>query len=473
MKILIHAAQTLTDLPGPKGLPWLGNLLQIDMTQLHTILEQWAEIYGSVYRFNIATKPVVAIAEPELIQEVLRQRPETYRRLGTIAPVLAEMGINGVFGAEGEPWRKHRRMAMQTFSTQNLRHFFPTLTKITSRLKTRWEQAADTGQAIEVQKDLMCYAVDVMTNLTLGYDLNSLGNSGGALQQHLEKILPMVSRRMNAPVPYWRFVKLPIDRALDRSLTAIRLEIGELIEQSRIRLAQNLDLANHPTNFLEAMLATQASESGVFTDDEIVGNLLTMLLAGEDTVANTIAWMMYFMTEYPEAQRMMQQEADIVLGNSTTLQQIQEHERLSYINAVAQETMRLKPVGPMLFHETTEAVKLGGMNIPAGTALFLLTRAAWMQESAFANPTQFQPERWLSGADALEHNPNTFIPFGSGARFCPGQTLALLEIKAVIVMLCRNFAIAKSPTTQPVEEHFAFTMMPKNLLINFYRRTSS
>jgi cytochrome P450 len=451
----------------------LGNLLQLDMTQLHTILEQWAEIYGSVYRFNIATKTVVAIAEPELIQEVLRQRPETYRRLGTIAPVLAEMGINGVFGAEGDLRRKHRRMAMQTFNTQNLRYFFPTLAKVTSRLKARWEKAADAGQAIEVQKDLMCYAVDVMTNLALGYDLNSLENSGSVLQQHLEKIIPMVNRRMNAPVSYWRFVKLPTDRALDRSLTAIRLEIGRLIEQSRTRLAQNPALAAQPTNFLEAMLATQAGESGVFTDDEIVGNLLTMLLAGEDTTANTIAWMIHFMLEYPEAQRMMQQEADSVLENSTSLQQIQEHERLIYINAIAQETMRLKPVGPMLFHEPIEAVELGGISIPAGTALFLLTRAAWMQESAFTNPTEFQPERWLSGADAVEHNPSTFIPFGSGPRFCPGHSLALLEIKAVIVMLCRNFAIAKSFTTQPVKEYFAFTMMPTNLLINFYRRASS
>jgi hypothetical protein len=92
-----------TTLPGPRGLPLLGNLWQLAMTPLHTLLEHWADTYGPLYTFRLARQPVVAIAEPALIQTVLRHRPETYRRLSAITRVLEEVGADGVFAAEGTP----------------------------------------------------------------------------------------------------------------------------------------------------------------------------------------------------------------------------------------------------------------------------------------------------------------------------------------------------------------------------------
>src|SRR4051794_4206409 len=146
-----HVHRTLKDLPGPEGLPLLGNLLQLDLKQLHTIVETWAGVYGPVYKFNIATKPVVAISDTDLINEVLRKRPAAYRRLASIEPVLKEMGINGVFSAEGEQWIRQRRTAMQALNTAHLRTFFPTLIKVTERLKQRWDRATSEGQRIDVQ----------------------------------------------------------------------------------------------------------------------------------------------------------------------------------------------------------------------------------------------------------------------------------------------------------------------------------
>jgi cytochrome P450 len=93
----------LTTLPGPRGLPLVGNLFQLKVTQLHTILERWADIYGPLYRFWLGRKPMVAIAAPDLIQAVLRHRPETYRRLDSITRVLEDIGGSGVFTAEGAP----------------------------------------------------------------------------------------------------------------------------------------------------------------------------------------------------------------------------------------------------------------------------------------------------------------------------------------------------------------------------------
>jgi cytochrome P450 len=346
--------------------------------------------------------------------------------------------------------------------------------KVVARLKTRWDQAATAGDSVNLQSDLMRFAVDVTTDLAFGYDINTLEEKGGVLQQHLELIMPMLNRRVFVPFPYWHFVKLPADRALDRALAALHKVIAGLIAQSRAQLAHNPELATHPSNLLQAMLSVR-DEKEAFTEAEIAGNVLTFLVAGEDTTANAMTWMAHFMTADPEIQQRMQQEVDEVLGNAPMLQHFADHDRLTYLEAVAHETLRLKAVAPILFLEANHAVELGGIHLPAGTSVVLLTRLSGLQESAFSAAQQFRPERWLTDSARPQsgHNPSAIMPFGSGPRFCPGRNLALLEIKSVMAMLCRNFSISKAADAKQVGEQFAFVMMPTNVLVDFRRREGS
>ena len=462
--------RTLEELPGPKGLPLVGNLLQLDLKQLHRVLERWANEFGTLYSFKLGSRPVVVVAEPELIQPILRNRPAAYRRLGTIEAVFQEMGITGVFSAEGEDWKRQRRLTVSALDVNHLRQFFPTLIKVTERLKNKWQNAADQGKPVDVQQDLMRYTVDVTTNLAFGYDMNTLEKEGDVIQHHLEKIFPAINRRINAALPYWRYFKLPADRALDRSLDSVRETISGFVAKGRARLAEHPELAEHPTNFLEAMLAARDEGNAAFTDEEIYGNILTMLLAGEDTTANSLAWMMHFMIEHPDIQAQMRQEAEQVVGGAGMLGQLQDAERLKYIEAVAHETMRLKPVAPVLFLEPNEDVEVGGVAVPKGTALMLLTSYGVLQDAHFGAAAQFKPQRWLEAAPATgcPHNSKAFVPFGAGPRFCPGRALALVEIKTVMAMLCSTFEISKPSHSGPVTEIFSFTMMPENLSVLFH-----
>jgi cytochrome P450 len=464
--------RTLSDLPGPKGLPLLGNLLQLNFKQLHRALQRWCDEFGTLCTFKLGLRPVVFVADPELIQHILRNRPKLYRRLGTIEPVTKEMGINGVFSAEGEDWKRQRRMVAQALDNSHLREFFPTLIKVTERLKNRWSKAADNRTAVNIQQDLMRYTVDVTSNLAFGYDMNTLEQEGDIIQEHLERIFPMIDRRINALFPYWRYFKLPVDRALEKSLAAIREATAGFITRSRTRLRQTPELAAHPTNLLEAMLSAPDGGTAAFTDDEIYGNIVTILLGGEDTTANTMAWMMHFMIEHPETQARIQAEAVHAVGNAGMLSQFQDTERLDYIEAVAHETMRLKPVAPLIFLETIEDVKLGDVAIPKQTALMLLTLYGGLQETHFGGADQFRPERWLeeTQASGCAHNTKAFVPFGAGPRYCPGRQLAILEIKTVMAMLCTAFEVSTAGHASPVNEIFAVTMMPQNVFVRFHRR---
>ncbi len=463
--------RSLSQLPGPKGLPVFGNLFQIDLNELHRILEDWAGLYGDIYLFRLANKPIVVIGDSELVQTVLRDRPQHYRRIRSIETVARELGTHGVFSAEGEQWEKHRLLTMQAFKPDNLRRFFPTLRRITERLQRRWRHLADAKETVEVDKDWMRFTVDVTTQFAFGYDINLLENESDDFQQHLEKQLPVFNRRAVAPFPYWHYLKLPSDRAMEESLTAIKRTIDGFVQQTRQRLGTHPDGSYQPANFLEALLLAEYEDGSRLSDEEIQGNVLTVLLAGEDTTAHTLSWLLYLISEHPEVQRLMQQEADAELGDDTIAKDLTILDRLSYIEAVAHETLRLKNVAPMFFLEPVVDVELGGVMLPKGTPLMLLGRYGALQEDNFSEALQFKPERWLdSEASACVHNRNAYLPFGAGPRFCPGRNLAMLEIKMAAAMVCRNFSVRRIDTGQPVREVFSFTMMPDGLRIRFDRR---
>jgi cytochrome P450 len=179
--------------------------------------------------------------------------------------------------------------------------------------------------------------------------------------------------------------------------------------------------------------------------------------------------MIHFMIEHSNVQSRMKAEAREVVGNAGMLSQLADAERLNYIEAVAHEAMRLKPVAPVLFLEPLEDVEIGDVSVPARTAVFLLTLHGGLQDNHFGGAGQFRPERWLEAtpSEGCPHNPKAFVPFGAGPRFCPGRQLALIEIKAVMAMLCSSFEVSKTPQSQPVTELFSFTMMPQNLLVRF------
>jgi len=462
--------RTLASLAGPKGIPFLGNLLQIDLLKLHTIMEAWAAEYGEIFKFRLANRTIVAISNPAVIQSILKDRPSTYRRVSAIERVGSEFGSNGVFAAEGEQWQRQRLLTMQAFKPEQFRRFFPVMRTITERLLHRWQTEA-AGKVKDIQDDWMRFTVDITTNFAFGYDINLLEQENDSFQRHLEKFLPVFNRRANAPFPYWHFVKLPSERDMEHSLATIKETINSVIYKARQKLEQGAGNAKEPANFLEALLLAQDESGNGLSDSEILGNVITILVAGEDTTAHTLAWLVYLISQHPKAQEKIQQEADAVLGESLIPQAITDVEKLAYIEAVAHETLRLKSVAPLFFMEPNEDVELNNVTIPKGTFLMLLNRYGVLQDENFSHALEFRPERWLDvNASGCVHNRNVSIPFGGGPRFCPGRNLALLEIKMAIATLCRSFSIKLVEGDQPVQEVFSFTMRPENLRVKLEAR---
>jgi cytochrome P450 len=341
--------------------------------------------------------------------------------------------------------------------------------RVTDRLYRRWKAAADEGRALNLQPELMRYTVDTVAGLAFGRDINTLESDGDVIQQHLDRIFPALFRRVMAPLPYWRWFKLPADRALDRSVVEVKRAIAEFVAEARQRLLSDPARREHPPNLLEAMIvAAEEGKTGI-GDEQVSANVLTMLLAGEDTTANTLAWLLHLLHRHPAAMALARDEAQRVAGGSQPLTPEDLH-RLEYIDACLHETMRLKPVAPFIVLEALRETQLGDVRLPAGTLLWCAMRHDSLQARHFPEPLAFRPERWLG--EAAGSSKRVAQPFGAGPRMCPGRYLALTEMKMMLAMLLTRFHIESVTARGPdeAEERMSFTMVPVGLSMKLRAR---
>jgi cytochrome P450 len=465
----------IRDLPGPWNLPLLGNALRIRLESMHQTLEQWNREYGDVFRFRMPRREFVVISNPETIATVLRDRPDGFKRSRRLEETTRELGFGGVFSANGEPWKRQRRMVQHGLDPTHVKAFFPTLVKVTQRFALRWHRAAVANETIDLLSDLMRYTVDVTAGLAFGADINTIESDQEVIQTHLDKLFPMLFKRLLAPVRYWHYLKLPSDRRAERHLSAVQRAVDGFIRAARLRLEQHPELRERPSNLIEAMIAARDSPDSQVTDEEVAGNVLTMLLAGEDTTANTLSWAVWFLHRNRDAIKQAKVETLRVLGDDAFPSHHEQLNQLHSIEACINETMRLKPAAPFVVAEAVRDVVIENLELPAGAIVICLMRPAALDERRFADARTFRLERWLAGAGAFEVDNSVkrvLMPFGAGPRLCPGRYLALAEMKMVIAMVLQGFEIeaVTTPDAGEPRERMAFTMSPVGLKLRLRER---
>ncbi len=469
------SARRVSDLPGPRGLPVIGNALQIDRSRMHLQLEQWSREFGEIYRFRIAMRELVVFANPETVSAILRDRPDGFWRSARLEETARQYGFGGLFSSNGEDWKRQRSMVLNGLDPTHVKAFFPALVKVTERLAQRWRLAARSKESIDLQSDLMRYTVDVTAGLAFGTDINTLESHGEIIQTHLDKVLPAVFRRLVATFPYWHFFKLARDRAVEGHIVELRRAVANFISETRKTLAQHPLRREHPTNLIEAMVAERDRAGSALSDEDVSGNVLTMLLAGEDTTANTLAWLIWLLSKNPDAHRRAIDEVRAVCVDPKPVQLQTQLAELAYVEACAHEAMRLKPVGPFLVLQAARDTVVGNVALPKGALVLCLMRPAAVDERNFPEPQAFRPERWLAdGASTASFSSAKRIamPFGAGPRMCPGRYLALAEIKMVIAMLlaCFDIEAVTTPDGAEAREKLAFTMSPVGLQMRVRER---
>jgi cytochrome P450 len=460
----------LSDLPGPKAWPVVGNALQLERTRIHLQMEQWVREYGPVFRISLGKRQLMVLSDHEAIAAAMRDRPEGFRRPSSLARILNELGMaKGLFVAEGEEWHRQRRMVMTAFSPTHVRAYFPQLKRVSERLMRRWNKAADAGAEIDLQADLMRFTVDVITGLAFGVETNTLETEGDIIQHEMDKIFPMLFKRLNAIFPLWHYYKREEDRALEHALQVVQQAVDEFMAKARARLAASEALRAQPANLIEAMIVAADEPGSGMTDADVAGNVFTMLLAGEDTTANTMAWTIYLLHRNPQTLRKAQAEARAAMPSLEAFD-MDQVAHLPYLEACLNEGMRLKPVAPFRMLEALKSQVVAGVALEAGTMIWCANRFDAMSEHCFPDAKAFEPQRWLDDAahgseQAQASVKRVSTPFGAGPRVCPGRYLAMVEMKLCMAMWLRHFDLASldTPDGQEAQEVMSFTMTPVGL----------
>lgn len=456
------------ELPGPPRWPVFGNAPALRPGAAHATLESWARRYGPLFRMRFGPYRAVGISEPGLIDQLLRRRPVEVSRSPRISTLINETGFAGVFTAEGESWRRQRRLVMRALTPEIIRTFFPAIATVTARLQARWRDQVAAGAQPDVLRDLKCYSIDVTTWLTMGLDLDTLGQPESRLQADVETWFGTIGRRLPQLLPYWRVLRLAADRRSDAAIARLHATVDGLIAGARAELAAQPRLRDKPVNILQALVAARDEPGSEFTDQDVHGNVGVMLFAGEDTTANTLAWLLFHLAQDPASCAQARAQVDAVLdgGLAGGLAQL---DRLDVIEAAAVESMRLKPIAPVQGMQANVDLDLAGLIVPRGNLLFLLPRLCSMAESRFADGGRFLPRRWLEG-DADTDDRRSMFPFGGGQRYCPGRYLAMVEIKMVTAMLLGSFDLRLAAPADVVAERFGFTMAPDPLPLHLTPR---
>jgi cytochrome P450 len=289
------------------------------------------------------------------------------------------------------------------------------------------------------------------------------------IQQHLNVIFPVLLRRLLAPVDARHWIK---DRALEVHLKALKAAVLGFIAGARAELAADPELRERPRNLIQALLAARDRPDSGVTDEDVSGNVFTMLLAGEDTTASTLAWMVWLLYRNPAEAAVVRAEVDAVLDGDHQVRSFEQLGRLEAIQACAHETMRLKPVAPLIINEAMEDAVVVGVQVPRGSYVMCVMRPAAIDAAVVEQAQAFRPGRWSAALPEAASLRHACMPFGAGPRMCPGRYLALAEIKIAAAMLFSRFELLDVgvPGGGEPGEKFTFVMAPENLQMSLRLR---
>ncbi|MBN3142730.1 MULTISPECIES: cytochrome P450 [Pectobacterium] len=457
--------RSIKRLPMPPTRSILGHVDYLKRSDVHLQMLRWKAQYGRFYRLRLGLTSAIVIADAECIRTIMKSRPDEFRRISSIESVFQEAGLNGVFSSEGKRWEHQRRLTEPMFQPAHLKYFYPSLRKVTSRLSDRFAMLAETGETVVLVEEFKRYTVDITSLLAFGEDVNTLEQGENPLSQSLRRLFPMINARSGSLFPVWRYIRRERDKQFDASLSLIREYVDGFIYRQRKRLRLNPQLMEAPENMLQVMLAEQKKD-GTLKDDDIVANAITLLLAGEDTTANTLAWMSFQLCSAPSVEECVFQECKEAADGVGALLPW-PLPRLPWLTAVMYESMRLKPVAPLLYLEPTKNTVIDDFLIKKGTPLLLMLNASGFDDALFQQPDDFVPERWLERGKA---SFSDLQPFGGGPRMCPGRSLALMEIKLGFHALCSGFRVEAQQPASDVTESFAFTMSPSGFRVKLHKR---
>ncbi|XP_061703279.1 cytochrome P450 2K1-like isoform X1 [Syngnathoides biaculeatus] len=432
--------------PGPRPLPLLGNLLQLDLTWLDRTLCQLAKRHGSVFTIYLGTRKVVVLAGYKALKEALVGHAVEFGER-FITPIFQDSNHgHGILFANGDSWKELRRFALSTLRDfgmgkrlaeekilEECRHLIPII-------------ESHKGQPFDTTSPLSHATSNIICNIVYGNRFeysdrrfvtmvkrtNENVRLSGSFQIQLYNMFP----RLLSWVKHRRMVLGNRDDSMK--------DIQELLRQRKEKLNPEMCTGLVDCFFVRKQKEEEARMDQSHFNEEnmmfVVGNLFA---AGTDTTATTLRWGLLLMAKYPRIQERVHEELSGAVGSRPM--NVDDRKNLPYTNAVVHEIQRFANIVPMaIMHQTTQDVTFRGYFIEKGTAVIPLLTSALFDESEWETPNVFNPSHFLDKeGDFVKRD--AFLPFSAGRRVCLGEGLARMELFLFFASLLQRFRFTPPP----------------------------
>lgn len=443
------------EIPGPKGLPFIGNIHQFRDNYLtadsHILVENF-ETYGDPFKVNFGAQKLIFTRNPNIVKQILHTNAKSYIKGISMRKQRPYLG-NGLLLSEGNHWLRQRRLSQPQFHRKKIAAFAQTMVDYTAEMLNEWEDKAQRGEHFNIAFEMMRVTLTIITRIMFSSalkqeDFERIDESESAL---LEGML----MRIRYPFEFLEKLPLPTNNKFNRAIDNLNQILLEIIHERRSSPEFHEDLLQM------LMDATDAETGEQMSDQEVLDEIMTIFLAGHETTASTLVWVWYLLDEYPEAQQRFFAEVDTVLGDRPPT--AADYAKLPYTSAIFHEAMRLFPVVISLTRTPIKDDTLAGYPLPAdsNTNVVIPTYLMHRHPDYWEAPNEFRPERFLNG-----HKPNKYVylPFGNGPRICIGNTFALMEGILGMAQIAQKFKIERVEEA-PVVYDPSITLRPKDGLM--------
>ncbi|KAG1830207.1 cytochrome P450 [Suillus variegatus] len=405
--------------PGPRGLPFLGNALQLDTKRLWLTYTAWGKIYGKIIHCRILGIDMIIINSESIARELLDKRSAIYSDRPVIPTnEIAGLEFNTVLLPYGETWRQHRKIFHQVLRAEACVSYDEMYSRHANELVFNLLKA--TG---DLQEPTQAYAASLIMSVTYGYT-TSRGTQDPFLSRARE--LLDIAKHLLSPERAAMFTAFPFLKKLPvwcfRGAYALMERSKELCQQ----------LLNEPFKEVKVQMANGTASKSLVTDflsqadnnvdeDTMKAVALMGYIGGIDTSTSALQIFLMAMILYPDVQARVRAEINQVVVHDK-MPSIDDRPSLPYLDAVLREVLRWYPSIPLgMAHATTKDDSYGGYFIPKGTVVMVNQWALSRDEDIFPDASRFDPTRHLTADGQLKDHFVNHFAFGHGRRICPGR----------------------------------------------------
>jgi cytochrome P450 len=411
------------------------------------LFQHLAEKYGDIAHYKIGWHHIVFLNHPEYIREVLVVQNDNFIKERTVQRTRMLLG-EGMITSEDAEHRAQRQVAQPAFHRQRIQEYGAAIVDEAARARESWK---DGGQR-DVAIDMMHLTLKIVARTLFAADLQ---NEVLELADAINRIMGLYNFLVMLPAAEWLVhLRPPGLAAFVKARKRIDAVVYRMMDAHRRR-------GGNGGSLLDLMLTASSNESesdaGPEAQQALRDQVITIFLAGYETVANALIWTWYLLSQNPDCERRCHEEVDSVLQGR--LPTVEDLPRLHYVEMVMAESMRLYPPAWAMGRYARNDFQLGEYRLPARTTVLISQFVTHRDPRYFPDPLRFDPQRFTAEAKS-KRAKFTYFPFGAGVRQCIGESFAWMEGVLVLATFLQKWKLRLVPN-QCVEPQPLITLRPK------------